>query len=172
MELGGVVGISVVTEPKYFNGNFEILRRVRNSVSLPILLKDFIFDPKQIHYGIELGADVILLISKMLFKQNLWELHKLAVSLNLEVLIEIHDTKDLDKIRGIEPQMIGINNRNLENFKVDIKNSLNLIPKVRKIYPNSLIISESGIRTKSDIEKLRNEGADAFFNRDFINGSS
>ncbi len=162
MELGGVVGISVLTEPNYFNGSFEILERVRESISLPILLKDFIFHKKQIYHGMELGANVILLIVKMLSNELLQELYNLAISLNLEVLMEIHDTEDLNRIQGIEPKIIGINNRNLETLKVNLKTTLDMIPRIRNRFPNSIIISESGIYTNQDIKNLLKAGANAF----------
>ncbi|MHA1380539.1 MAG: indole-3-glycerol phosphate synthase TrpC [Candidatus Helarchaeota archaeon] len=162
MEQGGAVGISVLTEPKFFNGSFEILRRVRNTVTLPLLLKDFIFDPKQIFHGAELGADVILIISKILPPDIIRELYNLAISLDLEALVEIHDLSDLKKIQGFKPEIIGINNRNLQNLKVEIKNSINIIPEVRNQFSSTLIVSESGIYTRNDIQELTNAGADAF----------
>lgn len=162
MELGGVVGISVLTEPNYFNGSFEILERVRESISLPILLKDFIFHKKQIYHGKELGANVILLIVKILSNKLLQELYNLAISLELEVLLEIHDTEDLNRIQGIEPKIIGINNRNLETLKVNLKTTLDMIPRIRNRFPNSIIISESGIYTNQDIKNLLKAGANAF----------
>ncbi|NVM03522.1 MAG: indole-3-glycerol-phosphate synthase [Candidatus Helarchaeota archaeon] len=162
MELGGVVGISVLTEPNFFNGSFEILKRARKSVSLPILLKDFIFSKKQIYYGMELGANVVLLISKMLSKEDLQELYNLATSLELEVLLELHDIEDLNRIQGIKPRIIGINNRNLETLKVNLKTTIDLIPLIQDRFPNSIIISESGIYTNQDIKNLLKAGADAF----------
>jgi indole-3-glycerol phosphate synthase len=162
MECGGAVGISVLTEPDYFNGSFDILKKARNSVKLPVLLKDFIFHPKQIYHGIELGADVVLLIVKILSKENLKELHDLVSSLDLESLVEIHDLDDLNKIQGIDPKIIGINNRNLETLKVNLNTTLNLIPLIQKKFPDSLIISESGIHTREQVKNLEQAGADAF----------
>lgn len=162
MEQGGVIGISVLTEPNYFNGSFEIFKRVRNVVSLPILLKDFIFNPKQIYYGTELGANVILIIAKMLPEEIIRQLYKITISLDLEALVEIHDLLDLEKIQGFTPRIIGINNRDLQNLEVDIKNTIELIPEVRKRFPDAFIISESGIYTRNDIEKLSGAGVDAF----------
>ncbi|MHA1384072.1 MAG: indole-3-glycerol-phosphate synthase [Candidatus Helarchaeota archaeon] len=162
MEKSGVVGISILTEPNYFNGSFENLERVRSSVELPILMKDFIFHPKQLYHGLELGANIVLLIIKMLPLDSIQKLYNLIDKLDLEVILELHDQDDLDKIEGFKPKIIGINNRDLETLKVDINISIELIPEIRKRFPTSIIISESGIYTKEDIKRLSNAGADAF----------
>ena len=158
-EAGGADALSILTEPHWFKGNTEYLGMVRRYVSIPILRKDFIVDKYQILEALVFGADYILLIAKALSKKELKELIKYAHHLGLEVLVEIHDKADLVKAIFAGANIIGINHRNLETFKMDMQLSHKLIPLI----PNSkIIVAESGINNYETVKELSSVGADAF----------
>ena len=165
MENAGVIGISVLTEPKYFNGSFENLQSAVESTKVPCLMKDFVFDESQFQLANKIGATNILLINQL---GNLEKLYELAIQYNLEPLIEIHGTEELKDIEklieiGHTPKLIGVNNRNLNNMKIDLNTSKELIPKVKDIIGvNTRVISESGVYTNEDINFLIPHKADAF----------
>jgi len=155
----GAAAISVLIDKKFFGGGLSELARVRKVTPLPILAKEFILDEYQIYEAKLLGADAILLIACVLSKRKLREFLNLALRLNLDCIVEIHKEEELDKIKSLPFDIIGINNRDLQTFKVDLRTTFDLI---RKIPPDKLIISESGIRNREDIHRLKEEGVGAF----------
>lgn len=154
----GASAISVLTDEKGFKGSFADLKKVREAVELPILCKDFIVDPIQIDLARSAGADVILLIAAALPQAKLAELYEYASEKGFECLVEIHDETDLEKALAINAQMIGINNRDLKSFVVDLANTEKLGPLVKKT--GAMLISESGMKTRSDIVRAAAAGAD------------
>ena len=158
-EQGGASALSILTEPHWFKGNVEYLGMVRRYVSVPLLRKDFIIDRYQILEALVFGADYILLIAKALSRKELKDLIEYAHHLGLEVLVEIHDKKDLVKAIFAGANIIGINHRNLETFEMDMQLSHKLIPLI----PNSkIIVAESGINDHETVVELSKVGADAF----------
>lgn len=155
--LAGASAISVLTDEKGFKGSFSDLKKVREAVNLPILCKDFIVDKIQIDLARSAGADVILLIASALSLEQLEELHKYASEKGLECLVEIHDEKDLEKALHIRAQIIGINNRDLKSFEVNLENTEKLGPLVKKA--GAFLISESGMKTREDIVRAAAAGA-------------
>jgi len=146
-----VDGISVLTEEDYFLGKKEYLIQVKKNTNLPVLRKDFIINKKQILESYFLGADAILLIVSILSDTSLKSFYDYASSLNLDVIIEVHNAIELERALKINPKIIGINNRNLKNFTVDLETTFRL----KKIIPESiLVVSESGIKSKDDIKKI------------------
>lgn len=158
-EMSGATAISILTEEDFFSGSLEHLVEIRKRVSLPLLRKDFIFDPYQVYESAVAGADAILLIAAALDVRQLLELRRLAEELGLDVLVEVHDPLDLEKAISSGASMIGVNNRNLRTFEVDLDVSL----KLARLAPKDVIlVSESGIRTRQEIELLREAGFSAF----------
>ncbi|MCI0557759.1 MAG: indole-3-glycerol-phosphate synthase [Nitrososphaera sp.] len=160
----GSVALSVLTQPYFFNGSIEYLASIRKAVIVPLLMKDIIVSRVQIDAAKKTGADCILLI-KTLFDRNLGEesienLTEYAANKGLNVLVEVHTVGEFAELLKSKPDLIGINNRSLDNLKVDITNTEKLLSKHSK--GRSLIISESGIAKPDDIRYLRNAGADAF----------
>jgi len=155
----GAVAISVVTEEDYFLGDLSWIGQIRKASGLPVLRKDFVFDEFQIYETRGAGASAILLIAAMLKPTQLKDLHDLATKVGLDVLVEVHDETELGEALEAGARIIGVNNRDLKTFKVDVDTSLrlsNLIPDDR------LFVVESGIQSKTDIEPLIDAGADAF----------
>jgi indole-3-glycerol phosphate synthase len=151
----GACAISVLTEPNFFQGDLRYLTMVKETVALPVLQKDFIVDPLQVYEGRTAGADAILLIATVLSGAELVEFVKLARSLGLFPLVEIHDEKDLEKISGIDLPLLGINNRNLKTLEVTLETTERLI---RRVPPGIRVISESGIQDRRDVERLEKSG--------------
>ncbi len=151
-------GISVLTDETYFGGTNDDMLLARQIVSTPLLRKDFIIDEYQLEEAKAIGADVILLIAACLTKQQVKSLAQKARSLSLEVLLEIHNEQELGHICD-EADLIGINNRNLKTFEVDITTSINLFEKISK---DKLVIAESGINNIDTIITLRNAGFKGF----------
>ncbi|HHT96845.1 MAG TPA: indole-3-glycerol phosphate synthase TrpC [Clostridiales bacterium] len=142
--------ISVLTEPDFFLGHNDYLKEIKNKVNIPILRKDFIIDSYQIYESKLIGADCILLICSILTDQELKGFIEIADKLGLSTLVEAHDEEEINRAIKAGARMIGVNNRNLKTFEVDINNSLNL----RKMVANGIIyISESGIRDEADIKR-------------------
>ena len=156
-----VDAISIVTEKNYFNGTKNNIPRIKsfaNYNSTPILRKDFIVDEYQIYESKLINADAILLIASILNIDQLKLYSEIAYSLDLDVIIEVHNELELDQVLKIDPKIIGINNRDLSTFKVDLNTTLNMINKI----PVSVIkISESGIYTSDDMSKLYQFGCNA-----------
>lgn len=159
---GGADAISILTDEKYFNGGTEILRQLRSKTTLPILRKDFIIHPLQIYESLFLGSDVILLIAAILTKEQIINFLEISNQFGLETLVEVHDYDDLEKIKGTKTEMLGINNRNLDDFTVDIRNTEKIINKLERmnIRGNFYIVSESGIKNKKDIDYLESLSVD------------
>jgi len=156
-ESGGVSAISVLTDEGYFGGSILELRKVKESVSLPVLRKDFIVDPRQICESNVVGADAILLIATLL-KQKTGEFVDLAHQHGLECLVEVHDEEDLIYALNSGAKVIGVNNRNLKTLEVNLSNFEELAPSIPD---DRILVAESGIRTREDLERMRNAGADA-----------
>jgi indole-3-glycerol phosphate synthase len=156
---GGAVGVSVLTEPKYFHGSVENLIKIREAVESPILMKDFIIDERQIFHAAEIGADAVLLISSICHRLEAF--YDLTESLRMNALVEVHDEADIEKISSLNPKLIGINNRDLTTLKTDLKQTARLTPILREKFPTSLIVSESGIKSAEDVRYVVGLGADA-----------
>jgi len=155
---GGAAAISVLTEAHFFKGDLSFLHRVKKETPLPVLQKDFILDPFQIYEGRVSGADALLLIAALLEKEQLVDFIDLTKSLRLTPLVEIHNEDDLKKISGLDLPLLGINNRDLKTFEVDLMTTLRL----RKEIPSSIkVISESGIKDRKDVTLLKRAGVDA-----------
>ncbi len=148
----GADAISVLTEPYFFAGCIEDIKLVKEKVNLPILRKDFIIDEIQILESKLIGADAVLLIARILSKKKLETLYKKAKELDLEVLLEVHNQEDLEKALGVDAKIIGINNRDLDTLKINLKTTQSLI---KKIPPDKVVVSESGIKSKEDVVKLK-----------------
>lgn len=157
-EKAGASAISVLTEEKFFLGNLEYLKQVKKVCNLPVLRKDFIFDAYQIYESRYYGADAFLLIADLLSSKKIAEFISLGNDLGMDTLVEVHNEKELDRVLETKAKIIGINNRNLKNLKVDLNITLNLLKKI----PNDkIVVSESGIKTKKDVELLKNTGINA-----------
>jgi indole-3-glycerol phosphate synthase len=157
-ETYGASAISVLTDGSFFKGSYEDLHQVREVVDVPILCKEFILDEIQIYKAKSVGADLVLLIVAALTKERLQELYTCAVSLGLEVIVEVHDENELNIALSIAPEIIGINNRNLKTFEVSLETTERLATKAKA--SGVFVISESGIRTKEDVLRLQKAGVD------------
>jgi len=156
---GGAAAISVVTDSPFFQGSLDWLMQVRPLVNLPILRKEFIVDPIQIEESRIAGADAILLIASVLSESELKEFQVLAAEFDLECLIEVRDIEDAEKVCAVGAPLVGINNRDLGDFSIDLNTSINLL---KHLPETSLVVSESGIETAADIKKLQVVGINAF----------
>lgn len=156
---GGAAAISVLTEPRYFGGSLRALERVAEIVSVPVLMKDFIIDEKQILRGAEAGADAILLMVSIC--PHLESFYHLILSLGLEPLVEVHSEEEVEKAARLKPWLIGINNRDLETMKTNLTHTQRILPLIKARCPEALIVAESGVRTPQDVKKLLTYGADA-----------
>ena len=152
-ENNGISCLSILTDEKYFKGSDNDLKEIRSKVKLPIIRKDFIVDRYQLFESKMLGADCILIILSMLDKSEALELEEEAISIGLDVLIETHNKIEMDIAVNMKSKLIGINNRNLNDFSVDINNSINLTsnPIAEKIY-----VCESGIKTSKEVDIIKN----------------
>jgi len=150
--------ISVLTEEKYFLGKFSYLSKVSDNCRVPVLMKDFIVHEYQIYEGLFYGASAVLLIVAMLSDKQLKAFLKLAHRLGLDCLVEAHDQAEVRRTISAGAEIIGINNRNLKNLKVDLNNGLKLIPQIPK---GIVIVAESGLKTHEDIRKVQDAGAHA-----------
>jgi indole-3-glycerol phosphate synthase len=154
-EMAGVDCVSCLTEPDYFKGSDEIFMEIRRALKTPMIRKDFTVDEYMIYQAKLMGADCILLICAILDEEALMSYYKLADSLGLSVLVETHDEEEMERALKIGARMIGVNNRNLKDFTVDIGNSIRL----RKMVPENVIfVAESGIKTREDIKELEDCG--------------
>ena len=177
-EAAGASCLSVLTDEKFFQGSLDYLRQIRAAVKLPLLRKDFIIDERQILEAIEWGADAILLIVTILSDEQLAKFHSLAIDAGLAVLVEVHDEGELERALKVAPALIGVNNRNLKTFKVDLATTERLAARIHSgtgILPVSskkethgqdarattLLVAESGINTRADVERLKKCGARA-----------
>ena len=152
---GGASAISILTDGKFFQGDLDHLKQVRELVSLPILRKDFIVDPYQIIESKVAGADIILLIARILTRDQIKSFKKIALELQLDIFVEIAEEKDLEKLDDFENVIIGINNRNLKTFEIDLNTSL----MIKKSIPTEIpTISESGIQSVDDCLQTTENG--------------
>jgi len=156
-EAAGATCLSVLTDDKFFQGSLEYLRQIRGAVSLPLLRKDFIVDERQILESAEYGADAVLLIVRILSNDQLAHFHSLAGRAGLAALVEVHNEAELDRALAVGATLIGINNRNLDNFTVDLATTARLAAKVNNIF----IVAESGLHTAADVQQVRRAGAGA-----------
>ena len=155
----GASALSILTEEDYFLGNIEYLKDVKAITSLPILRKDFIVDEYQIYESKLIGADCILLIASILNDEELKNFSEIAERLKLDYIIEVHDEEELQRVQHFSNAIIGVNNRNLKTFDVDINNSVEL----KKIFNGqNTFIAESGIKSKKDIEYLKQHNINVF----------
>ena len=156
-ELAGASAISVLTDNTFFQGSVDDLIQVKQTVELPVLRKDFTIDPYQIYEAKIMGADCILLIAAILSKQQIADYLSIAYDLGLEAIIEIHDSVELEKLSGKE-EIVGVNNRNLDTFEVDISNSIMLSEKLN----SQVKIAESGLDSGSNLSALQKAGFNGF----------
>ena len=157
-EAAGADCISVLTEPKWFLGNDEYLKKIAEAVLIPCLRKDFTVDEYQIYQAKVLGASAVLLICSVLTEDQMKDYIRICDELGLSALVEVHDEQEVQTALNTGARIIGVNNRNLKDFSVDTDNSRRLR---ELIPPNVLFVSESGVRTAEDVETLRKIGADA-----------
>jgi indole-3-glycerol phosphate synthase len=161
-EKGGADCLSVLTDEKFFQGSLDYLRQIRKAVNLPLLRKDFIIDERQILEAVQAGADAILLIVAILSDEQLRRFQSLAAGAGLTALVEVHDDLELDRALAAGAELIGVNNRNLKTFKVDLATTERLAPKA--LAPSGsgkLLVAESGIHTRADVQRLARCGARA-----------
>lgn len=154
-EQAGASALSVITEEHFFLGHPEHLKQVKAVTSLPVLRKDFIIHPYQVFESYRMGADIVLLIAACLSDKELKSLYDLTLSLGMQALVEVHNQKELERSLKLSPKIIGINNRNLKTFQVDLNTSFRLKPLI----PDDIkVISESGIHSADHINALTHAG--------------
>ena len=156
-EAYGANAVSILTDEQYFGGSYERLQSLTVETNLPVLCKDFVIDPIQIDVAKKAGASIILLIVNVLTDQQLKELYTYATKQNLEVLVEVHDKEELARAYQLDPEIIGVNNRDLKRFVTDVQHTNEILSGRQAGYH---YISESGIHTKDDVESIVNSGID------------
>lgn len=157
-EAAGASCLSVLTDEKFFQGHLDFLRAVRQAVGIPVLRKDFLIDPYQVLEARAAGADAVLLIAECLDDRQLRELYEATTALGMIALIEIYDPQNLDRVLPLNPPLVGVNNRDLRSFVTDLEQTLRIQPRVPA---GTLLVSESGIKTRGDVERLRSHGVGA-----------
>ncbi|MFH1287091.1 MAG: indole-3-glycerol phosphate synthase TrpC [bacterium] len=157
-EKNNVSAISILTEKEFFKGEIDFIPLVKKTVNIPVIRKDFIIDEYQLYQSRVYGADAVLLIVRILSLQKLRDYLKLAGDLSLDCLVEVHNEKELEIAKDAGAEIIGINNRDLDTFEIDLGTTLKLAPLIK----GKIIVSESGIRTKDDILRLKKTGVNAF----------
>ncbi|MEO7953174.1 MAG: indole-3-glycerol phosphate synthase TrpC [Polaromonas sp.] len=155
----GAACLSVLTDQQFFQGSIDYLKQARASCSLPVLRKDFIVDTYQVYESRVLGADCLLLIAACLDDAQMKAFETLALSLDMAVLVEVHDEAELDRALRLKTPLIGINNRNLKTFEVSLDTTLGLLGKVPA---DRLLVTESGIATPADVQRMRDARVNAF----------
>jgi indole-3-glycerol phosphate synthase len=159
-EVGGAAAISVLTEEDYFDGSLDDLRAVKSAVKLPVLRKDFVFEEYQIYESAAAGADAVLLIVAALDDEVLSHLRRLAEDeLRMDALVEVHTSEEMKRAKAAGATLIGVNNRDLRTFTVSLETSLTL---ARQAPPEALLISESGLHSAGDLQRLRDAGYHGF----------
>ncbi|QXP85910.1 indole-3-glycerol phosphate synthase TrpC [Methylococcus sp. Mc7] len=156
---GGAACLSVLTDRDFFQGCEDYLQQARTACALPVLRKDFTVDPYQVYEARAIGADCILLIAAALDDAQMRDLARLATSLGMDVLVEVHDRAELERSLPLELPLIGINNRNLRTFDVSLQTTLDLLPLIP---PGRTVVTESGILAPPDVALMRSHGVHAF----------
>ncbi len=151
--------LSVLTDRQFFQGSADYLKQARASCELPVLRKDFMVDPYQVYEARAMGADAILLIAACLDDARMAELEAIAMDLDMAVLVEVHDREELRRALRLRTPLLGINNRNLKTFDVSLQTTLGLLPEVPA---DRLLITESGILARADVQAMRAAGVHAF----------
>ena len=157
-ERGGAAALSVLTDAPHFGGSLEDLRAARAACDLPILRKDFVVDPYQLYEAAVNGADAVLLIVRALDDSELRDMYDIARGLDLDCLVEVHDAAELERALELDADVIGINNRNLDEGTVDVATTYELMPDVPA---GKTVVAESGISARSELEELERVGVDA-----------
>lgn len=157
-ERAGASCLSVLTDEHFFQGKLEYLGAIRTAVGIPVLRKDFLIDRYQVLEARAAGADCVLLIAECLDDCTLRDLYFYAAELGMEALIEIYDPENLERVLKLDPPLVGVNNRDLRTFQVDLDHTLRIAPQVP---PTTLLVSESGIKTRADVERLKAHGVGA-----------
>lgn len=157
-ESSGAAAISVLTDERFFQGSLDDLQVVRKKVNLPVLRKDFILDPYQVYQARAAGADAILLIVAALSDDALQTLHRLSADLGMAALVEVHSTAELERALKVGPRIVGVNNRDLRTFKVDLETTARLRPLIAA---EVTLVSESGVQSHADVARLESSGTDA-----------
>ncbi|OOG46491.1 indole-3-glycerol phosphate synthase TrpC [Polaromonas sp. A23] len=155
----GAACLSVLTDKDFFQGSTDYLKQARASCGLPVLRKDFIIDPYQVYESRVMGADCILLIAACLDDAQMKTLEALAFSLDMAVLVEVHDRAELDRALKLKTPLVGINNRNLQTFEVSLDTTLTLL---KHVPADRLLVTESGVSTAADVARLREAQVHAF----------
>jgi indole-3-glycerol phosphate synthase len=155
----GAACLSVLTDRQFFQGEPDYLKQARASCDLPVLRKDFMIDPYQIYESRAMGADCVLLIAACLDDAQMRDLEAVALSLNMSVLVEVHDGAELDRALSLKTPLLGINNRNLKTFEVSLDTTVGLLARVPA---DRLLVTESGIVTAADVRRMRQAGVHAF----------
>lgn len=158
-EAGGAACLSVLTDRQFFQGAAEHLEAARAACALPVLRKDFIIDPYQVHEARAMGADCILLIAACLSVHDMKNLEAQANALGMAVLVEVHDAAELDAALALSTPLVGINNRDLRTFDTRLETTLELLPRIPD---ERIVITESGILSAADVARMRGEGVNAF----------
>lgn len=158
-QAGGASCLSVLTDVDFFQGADEYLQQARAACALPVLRKDFVLDPYQVYEARALGADCILLIVAVLEDEMLMELLQLAGYLGMDALVEVHDATEMERALATPASLIGVNNRNLRTFETSLETTIELLPA----FPlDRLLVTESGIHSRDDVQLMRNNGVHAF----------
>ena len=155
----GAACLSVLTDKQFFQGSVDYLKQARASCDLPVLRKDFMIDAYQVYEARAMGADAILLIAACLDDAQMAEMEAVARSLDMAVLVEVHDRAELERALKLKTRLVGINNRNLKTFEVSLQTTLDMLPDVPA---DRLLVTESGIQTPEDVRRMREAHVNAF----------
>lgn len=158
-EKAGAACLSVLTDRQFFKGSGADLQAARSVCSLPVLRKDFVIDPYQVHESRAMGADCILLIAACLSTDEMQELEAIANASGMAVLVEVHDAQELERALKLRTPLVGINNRDLKTFETSLETTLRLLARVP---PDRLVVTESGILSDADVTRMRSAGVEAF----------
>ena len=158
-EKGGAACLSVLTDRAFFKGSAADLQAARSACSLPVLRKDFLIDPYQVHESRAMGADCVLLIAACLATEEMLDLERVAHGAGMAVLVEVHDAEELERALKLRTPLLGINNRDLKTFETRLETTLGLLARVPQ---DRLVVTESGILSASDVARMRAAGVEAF----------